>query len=150
MAQTSTSTSTSRVSGKRLPLIAAGVLVALCALPVASLFLIEGFLSRDCVTEDVSEGAAGGVLVWRIEMQRCGSGPRVANVLLAPRGKSFALVASATGQPLPVGVERSPDGTTHLILSGESRDGTRAHLLALKSTGRPAKPLVLADGVAKP
>jgi hypothetical protein len=125
-------------------------LLALCLAPIVSIIAIEALLTRDCRTASAREGDAGGNLVWRIEVQRCGGGPLVTNVLLAPRGKSFALVASSTGQPAPVAVERSADGVTRLLLAASPNGAAAAIVLALKPTGRPVRPVVLADGQVKP
>jgi hypothetical protein len=139
-----------RTPGRRFAVVAALVLVTLGAVPVLALFRLDALLSRDCVTERSVDGDAGGNLVWRIETLRCGGGPLVENVLVAPRGKSFALVASSTGQPRPVAVRREADGTTRLVLEGDKGREASELLLALKATGRPAKPLVLKDGRPKP
>jgi len=142
--------STAPRHGGNFPKVAILVLLTLCLVPILALFSVETLLSRGCTSESASQGEAGGVLVWRIEHQRCGPGPIVSNVLLAPRGKSFALVASSTGSPRPIGVERRDDGTTLLQLQSTGADGGRFHVLHLKSTGRPKRPLVLADGQIKP
>lgn len=131
------------------PKAAVAALLVLCIVPVLTLFSIEALLGRNCITESTDDGVAGGNLLWRIETQRCGNGPLVTNVLLAPRGKSFALVASSTGTPRPVSVERNTDGTTLLKLDSPTASGFATHALVLKSTGRPARPLVLANGQPK-
>lgn len=142
--------STATRHGGNFPKVAIAVLLALCLVPVLALFSVEALLSRGCAIESASQGDASGHLVWRIEHQRCGSGPLVSNVLLAPRGKSFALVASSTGLPRPMSVERRDDGTTMLMLGATGADGGRIHVLHLKSTGRPKRLLVIADGQVKP
>jgi len=53
------------------------------------------------------------------------------------------------GTPLPAAVMRSEDGVTSIVLDGATRDGVTSRTLALKATGRPATPLVLADGRPK-
>lgn len=135
----------------RFPWIPVAVLLGLCIVPVAALLSVGAILGRDCVVERATEGVAGRSMVWRIEQQRCGNGPLVTNVLLAPRGKTLALVASSTGSPQPIGVERADDGVTTLLLEGTGGAGSigAAIVLPLKSTGRPAKPLVLANGRPK-
>jgi len=131
------------------PLVAGGILLVLCTIPVIALLTLGQFLDRGCRVENTRSGEAGSVMVWRIETVRCGQGPAVTNVLLAPRGKSMVLVASATGTPLPAAVMRSEDGVTSIVLDGATRDGVTSRTLALKATGRPATPLVLADGRPK-
>lgn len=134
------------VSAPGFPRLAVSVLLVLCAAPLAVMFGLEAVLSRDCTIERARDGDAGGNLVWRIESTRCGDGPVVHNVLVGPRGKSLALVASVTGEPRPVEVQRDGGGVTRLLLDGETPGGGHDFLLALKATGRPAKPLVVRDG----
>lgn len=129
-----------------LPWGAVAMLLALCIAPVAAMVVITSMLGRDCRVLTSSEGEARPNLLWRIEVQRCGTGPQITNVLVAPRGKSFALAASARGVPTPVGVERSDDGRAWLVLDGRSSDGATERALPLKATGRPSQPLVLVDG----
>lgn len=129
-----------------IPWLAVAMLLALCIAPIAGMIGISAMLERDCRLLNAREGEALPNLLWRIEVQRCGTGPEITNVLVAPRGKSFALAASAKGSPTPVGVERSEDGKAWVVLDGPSRDGSRERNLALKATGRPAEPLVLVDG----
>ena len=124
-------------------------LLALCIVPVVALLGIGAYLGRDCVTLATFEGKASTTLAWRIEQERCGDGPLVTNVLVAPAGKTMALAASSTGTPAPVGVARYDDGTTTLLLAAAASDGATARVLPLKTTGRPAQPLVLRDGLAK-
>jgi hypothetical protein len=139
-----------RSPGKnRFALIAGLILLFICIVPVATLLLLGPVLERGCTTLNATDGEAGPVLVWRIETVRCGNGPAVTNVLLAPRGKTLVLAASATGQPRPRAVTRSQDGITAILLDGAAADGAVSRVLALKPTGRPAYPLVLADGRPK-
>lgn len=131
------------------PTMAVVGLLALGIVPVLSLFVIDKVLDRGCTVSDRIDGEAGPTMLWRIETQRCGDGPVVTNVLLAPRGKSFALVASSTGVPRPQSVHRAPDGSTLLVLERQGAKEADVHVLMLKSTGRPAQPLVLANGRPK-
>ncbi len=132
--------------GRRIPWIAVGLLLALCIAPIAAMIVIGSMLGRDCQVLSASEGEARPNLLWRIEVQRCGTGPQITNVLVAPRGKSLALAASARGAPTPVSVGRSEDGTAWIVLDHASSDGSKERVLPLKATGRPAQPLVLVDG----
>lgn len=132
---------------KKFPLIVAGILLVMGIVPVVGMVLISNYLGRDCTTITAKQGTATVSFVWRIETERCGNGPVVTNVLVAPRGKSLALAASATGSPLPARVSRTDDGTTLVLLSGPAKDGASARMLPLKGSGRPARPLVLIDGV---
>lgn len=124
-------------------------LLVMCIAPVVALFTIGAILDRNCIIESRVDGEAGVNMVWRIETQRCGDGPRVSNVLLAPRGKTLALAASSTGVPRPIAVDRTADGAAMLRLEAEAGGAPQAIMLPLKSTGRPAKPLVLANGLPK-
>jgi hypothetical protein len=131
------------------PWIAGTALLLMGVVPIVALFSIGAVLDRGCTTGARAEGEAGPSLVWRIEQQKCGSGPEVSNVLLAPRGKSFALVASSTGVPRPVGIDRTAQGTTMLVLEAVAGQDAKAVMLPLKATGRPAQLLVLANGQPK-
>ncbi len=135
-----------RISAPGFPRLAISVLLVLCVSPLAVMLGLEAVLSRDCDIERARDGDAGGNLMWRIESTRCGDGPVVDNVLVGPRGKSLALVASVTGEPRPVAVQRDGDGATRLLLDGATPGGGHDFLLALKASGRPAKPLVVRDG----
>lgn len=134
---------------RKFPWIALSALFVLCVVPVIALLTVGAILDRNCKIEGKREGEAGTNMVWRIESQRCGDGPLVDNVLLAPRGKSFALVASSTGTPRPVAVDRTADGITSIRLEGNSGEAGKAFVLALSVTGRPRKPLVIANGQPK-
>lgn len=134
---------------RKFPWIALSALFVLCVVPVIALLTVGAILDRNCKIEGKREGEAGTNMVWRIESQRCGDGPLVDNVLLAPRGKSFALVASSTGTPRPVAVDRTADGITSIRLEGNSGEVGKAFVLALSVTGRPRKPLVIANGQPK-
>lgn len=124
-------------------------LLVLCIAPIVALFSVGAWLGRDCVLQGRSEGDAGANFVWRIETERCGQGPLVTNVLVAPRGKTLALAASSTGHPKPVGVHRGADGVAFVLLESEAGSAPRAVMLPLKVSGRPSTPLVLADGLVK-
>lgn len=129
-----------------LPKGAMIALFALCIAPIIALFSVGAWLGRDCVTKGSSSGDAGPNFVWRIETEQCGKGPVVTNVLVAPRGKTLALAASSTGQPRPISVHREADGKTFVLLEGNSEKPSAAVMLPLKVSGRPATPLILANG----
>lgn len=131
------------------PWVALTALFVMCTVPVVALFTIGAVLDRNCQIISRVDGDAGTNMVWRIETQRCGDGPLVSNVLLAPRGKTLALAASSTGAPRPIAVDRTADGVTTLRLEAEPGGKSQAIILPLKATGRPAKPLVLANGQPK-
>lgn len=134
----------------KFPLAALAILLALCTAPIVALFSVGAILDRNCRIESQQDGEAGRNMIWRIEVQRCGDGPLVSNVLLAPRGKTLGLVASSTGSPRPVAVDQASDGTTMLRLEAVAGAAPRSIMLPLNATGRPAKLLVLADGLPKP
>ena len=83
------------------PRLAIGALLFLCIAPVVALFGISAYLDRGCTVANRLDGEAGPSMVWRIETQRCGNGPEVTNVLVAPRDKTLALAASSSGVPRP-------------------------------------------------
>lgn len=128
--------------------LAIAVMLFLGVAPVIGMIVITAMLGRDCSVLSTTEGEARPNLLWRIEVQQCGSGPAITNVLIAPRGKSFALAVSARGQPTPIGVERSEDGRAWVMFDRKSADGSMSRMLPLKATGRPAQPLVLFNGDA--
>lgn len=134
---------------RRFPVLGIAVLLALCIAPIVALFSVGAWLERDCATKSTTSGEAGPNFVWRIDVEQCGKGPLVTNVLVAPHGKTLALAASSVGNPRPTGVQRSADGTTFVVLEGGSGNAPTAVLLPLKASGRPATPLVLADGRPK-
>lgn len=141
-----TQTQRQRQQRSVLPKGAIIALLALCIAPIVALFSVGAWLGRDCVTQGRSSGDAGPNFVWRIETEQCGNGPVVTNVLVAPRGKTLALAASSTGQPRPISVHREADGRTFVILEGSTKKPSQAVVLPLKVSGRPATPLVLANG----
>ena len=136
-----------RRPARRFPLAIVGVLLLFGITPVVGMIVITRVLDRGCSILDAGEGEAVPNLLWRIEREQCGTGPGVWNVLVAPRGKTMALAASLTGSPHPQEVTRTPEGIVSLVLDGAASDGTRVRLLPLKGTGRPARPLVLRDGM---
>lgn len=140
---------TSRPRRGMFPVLGISVLLALCIAPIIALFSVGAWLGRDCVTLNQAEGEAGPSFVWRIETEKCGNGPLVTNVLVAPRGKTLALAASSTGKPRPIGVRREPDGSAFVLLESDGTTVANPVMLPLKVSGRPATPLVLANGLPK-
>jgi hypothetical protein len=134
-------------SGDRLVRTAIIALVGMCTAPVVGFFVISAWLDAGCTRQVLATGESGPTLVWQLEHETCGGAP-ITNLLIGPRGKTLALGASFTGLPAPVGV--AMEQGTHWVELVD-RDGRPARRLALplKPTGRPASPLVVADGVPK-
>jgi hypothetical protein len=133
--------------GDRFVRTAIFAMVGMCAVPVAGFFLISVWLDAGCTRQVLATGESGPTLVWQIEHETCGGAP-ITNLLIGPRGKTLALGASFTGMPTPAGV--TMDQGAHWV-GLVDRDGRPAGRLALplKMTGRPASPLVVANGVPK-
>ena len=74
---------------KRFALIVGGILLVMGIVPVLGMVLFSLYLERGCALLGATDGEASSSFLWRIETQRCGEGPVMTNVLVAPRGKSL-------------------------------------------------------------
>lgn len=136
----------------RRALVWGGVLVALLALPVIALLVLEGLLAARCTTTRVAEGLLPGAIAWRIERRDCaGARAPFHDVLIGAKDKTMAVALTARAEPYPVGVVLRGEGRAEVALSGAlPATGERHVMLKLRRSGSPAERIDLEKLVTPP
>lgn len=126
------------------------VLVAVLALPVVALLVLEGVLAARCNTRIEGEGVLVGKTLWRIERKDCtGAKEPFYDVLIGVEGKSFASALTGRGEPRPVSVE-ALDGVMASIRLSAPVNGVEAVSVNLRRSGTPKERIDLESLVANP
>ncbi|HRK24952.1 MAG TPA: hypothetical protein PLQ11_08365 [Beijerinckiaceae bacterium] len=115
------------------------VLVAMLAIPVVGLMLLQAGVLLACSTETVAEGVAEGRIEWRITRMQCRNGAEpFYDVALGAEDKTLSTALTSRGAPVPTGVIRVDEGLVGIRLD-RPRVGTAEDVVVvrLRRSGSP-------------
>lgn len=115
------------------------VLVAMLAIPVVALMLLQAGVLFACTTETVAGGVAEGRIEWRITRMQCRNGREpFYDVAVGAEDKTLSTALTSRGAPIPLDVVKLDDGLVGIRLD-RNRTGTGENMVAvrLRRSGTP-------------
>lgn len=115
------------------------VLVAMLAIPVVALMLMQVGVLFACTTEVVREGVAEGRIEWRITRMQCRNGLEpFYDVAMGAEDKTLSTALTSRGAPIPLDVMKLDEGLIGIRLD-RARVGTGEDtvVVRLRRSGTP-------------
>lgn len=125
------------------------ILVAILAIPVVALILLQAGVFLACATDTLGQGTLEGAIEWRITRMQCRNGREpYYDVAVGAADKTLVTALTSRGAPVPVSVEKIGEGSISVRLDrprpGTTEDTVR---IGLRRSGSPRERVDLqADG----